>query len=210
MQDIRREYQKDYLLENEVDPDPFQQFRFWFDDALRADILDPNAMALATSYKNKPSIRIMLLKGLDARGFVFFTNYHSRKGNEMERNPRAALLFYWDKLERQVRIEGLVEKIDEQSSDDYFRSRPRGSRIGALASPQSTIIESRDVLEKKVAELEEKYRNIEDIQRPSYWGGYRLVPHYFEFWQGRPCRLHDRIVYELVPAGEWKIFRLAP
>jgi pyridoxamine 5'-phosphate oxidase len=210
MQDIRREYQKDYLLENEVDPDPFQQFRLWFDDALRADILDPNAMALATSYKNKPSIRIVLLKGLDARGFVFFTNYHSRKGHEMEHNPHAALLFYWDKLERQVRIEGLVEKIDEQSSDDYFRSRPRGSRIGALASPQSTIIESRDVLEKKVAELEEKYRNIEDIQRPSYWGGYRLVPHYFEFWQGRPCRLHDRIVYELVPAGEWKIFRLAP
>jgi pyridoxamine 5'-phosphate oxidase len=210
MQDIRRDYQKHYLSESEIEKNPFAQFQLWFDDAVHSDILDPNAMTLATCHNNKPTARVVLLKGVDTRGFVFFTNYHSKKGNDIESNPHASLLFYWDKLERQVRIEGVAEKIDEKNSDEYFNSRPKGSRIGALASPQSTVIESRETIEKRVAELEEKYKDVEQIQRPSYWGGYRLVPHYFEFWQGRSNRLHDRIAYELTDNSAWKIFRLAP
>jgi pyridoxamine 5'-phosphate oxidase len=210
MQDLRRDYQKHYLSENEIEKNPFQQFQLWFNDAVHSDILDANAMTLATSRDNKPSARIVLLKGLDENGFIFFTNYQSKKGNDIEDNPNAALLFFWDKLERQIRIEGVLEKIDEKCSDEYFNSRPKGSRIGALASPQSSVIESREIIDLKVASLVEKYKDTEKIQRPSYWGGYKLVPRYFEFWQGRTNRLHDRIAYELQADSNWKIFRLAP
>ncbi len=211
MQDLRRDYKSGELLESNIKENPFEQFQVWFQEALGGKIIEPNAMTLATCNHNKPSARIVLLKGVDARGFVFYTNYHSRKGNELESNPHAALLFFWDALERQIRIEGVVERIDRASTETYFKSRPKDSRIGALASPQSTVIESREVLENKMQELSEKYQQEDDIPVPAYWGGYRLVPHYFEFWQGRASRLHDRIVYEHVAENNsWKICRLAP
>lgn len=211
MQDLRRDYQSNELSESNIKSNPFEQFQIWFKDALGGKILEPNAMTLATCNNNKPSARTVLLKGADATGFVFFTNYHSKKGSELENNPNAALLFFWDALERQIRIEGTVERIDRTSTEAYFKSRPKDSRIGALASPQSTVIESREVLENKMKALNEKYSDTEDIPVPPYWGGYRLVPHYFEFWQGRSSRLHDRIVYEhIAENNSWKIYRLAP
>lgn len=211
MQDLRRDYRSGELLENNITENPFDQFQGWFKEALNGKILEPNAMTLATCYHNKPSARIVLLKNVDSRGFVFFTNYHSRKGNELENNPHAALLFFWDALERQVRIEGSVEQIDRHSTEVYFNSRPKDSRIGALVSPQSTIIESREVLENKMKTLSEKYQQEENIPVPPYWGGYRLIPNYFEFWQGRSSRLHDRIVYKhIAENNSWKIYRLAP
>ena len=211
MQDLRREYKSGELLESNIKENPFEQFQAWFQEALSGKILEPNAMTLATCDHNKPSARIVLLKGVDARGFIFYTNYHSRKGNELESNPHAALLFFWDTLERQVRVEGIVERIDRNSTEIYFNSRPKDSRIGALASPQSTVIESREVLENKMKALSDKYTNAEDVPVPPYWGGYRLVPRYFEFWQGRSSRLHDRIVYEHVAEkNSWKACRLAP
>ena len=194
MQDLRRDYKSGELLESNIQQSPFEQFQVWFNDALGGKILEPNAMTLATCDHNKPSARIVLLKGVDARGFVFYTNYQSRKGNDIENNPHAALLFFWDALERQIRIEGVVERIDRENTEIYFKSRPKDSRIGALASPQSTVIENREVLEQKMNALKEQYSNNDEIPVPPYWGGYRLVPHYFEFWQGRASRLHDRIV----------------
>lgn len=211
MQDLRRDYRSGELLENNITQNPFDQFQGWFKEALAGKVLEPNAMTLATCQHNKPSARIVLLKNVDARGFVFFTNYHSRKGNELENNPHAALLFFWDAMERQVRIEGTVERIDRNSTETYFKTRPKDSRIGALASPQSTVIDSREILETKMSELSEKYKHEEDIPVPPYWGGYRLIPNYFEFWQGRSSRLHDRIVYEHIAENDtWKTYRLAP
>lgn len=210
MQDLRRDYNNGELLETNIQQSPFEQFQIWFKEALGGKILEPNAMTLATSDHNKPSARIVLLKGVDARGFVFYTNYQSRKGNDIENNPHAALLFFWDALERQIRIEGVVERIDRENTEIYFKSRPKDSRIGALASPQSTVIENREVLEQKMNALKEQYSNNDEIPVPPYWGGYRLVPHYFEFWQGRRSRLHDRIVYEKQTDANWKTYRLAP
>jgi pyridoxamine 5'-phosphate oxidase len=210
MQDLRRDYKSGELLESNIQQSPFEQFQVWFNDALGGKILEPNAMTLATCDHNKPSARIVLLKGVDARGFVFFTNYQSRKGNDIENNPHAALLFFWDALERQIRIEGVVERIDRENTEIYFKSRPKDSRIGALASPQSTVIENREVLEQKMNALKEQYSNNDEIPVPPYWGGYRLVPHYFEFWQGRRSRLHDRIVYEKQTDANWTTYRLAP
>jgi len=198
------------LTEDRVEKHPYLQFDKWFKDVLKADFREPTAVILATSTRRgKPSARAVLMKEYNENGFVFYTNYQSRKGRELDENPRAALLFYWDRLERQVRVEGKVSKVSSRQSDDYFGIRPRESRIGAIASPQSEVIKDRMVLEKKVAELAKKFEAIETIPRPVHWGGYTLKPTYFEFWQGQPNRLHDRIAY-LLSKGNWKIKRLAP
>ena len=211
--DLRQEYKLAQLDEVGVSPDPFQQFSKWFDQARKAELQEPNAMTLATVAPGtdglaRPSARIVLLKGFDARGFVFFTNYESRKGQELAANPLAGLLFHWVALEREVRIEGRVDKVSGEESDAYFASRPRGSRIGAWASPQSQVIRDRQWLEDEFAETAETFKD--DAPRPPHWGGYRLAPEVIEFWQGRHSRLHDRIVYRLQPDGAWKIERLAP
>ncbi len=207
--DLRRDYIKDGLLESDVDPNPFKQFSVWFDQATKSGILEPNAMSHATvDPQGQPSIRIVLLKGVDERGFVFFTNYGSRKGKDMESNPKSALLFFWGELERQVRIEGVIEKIDEAQSKAYFDSRPEGSRIGAWSSDQSEVVPSRDYLEHRFAENTALYAG-KQIPMPAYWGGYRLVPHTFEFWQGRGSRMHDRIRFRHID-GNWIIDRLSP
>lgn len=198
------------LFESAMSPDPVEQFRTWLADAAAAGLINPEAMTLATATPDgRPSARMVLLKGVDERGFVFFTNYESRKGAELEANPRAALVFYWAALERQVRVEGRVERTSAAESDAYFRSRPWGSRLGALASPQSRVIPSRDVLEQRVEELLCQYPD-HDIPCPSWWGGYRLIPVLIEFWQGQPNRLHDRLRYERREDGGWDIRRLAP
>lgn len=208
--DIRTEYKLHSLDESTAAADPFAQFAQWWNEAIRSAIDEVNAMTLATATQDgTPSARIVLLKGYDENGFVFFTNYNSDKGKDIADNPRAALLFFWKELERQVRIEGRVEKLDARSSDEYFASRPAGSRIGALASPQSEKIGSREVLEKKYADIEAQYTT-GIIPRPSHWGGYIVKPASFEFWQGRPSRLHDRLLYSLNPDHSWKIERLAP
>ncbi len=201
--------QKDFLTEDNIDKNPFRQFSKWYDLALNSDFLHPDAMTLATADKTgKPSARIVLLKSFDERGFVFFTNYESKKGSELTQNPYAALLFYWDTFDRQVRIEGSVEKVPLKESEEYFHSRPRGSQLGALVSPQSNIIESREELEKKYEETAKKYEG-KEIPLPENWGGFNLKPAYFEFWQNRDNRLHDRIKYVL-ENDLWKIERLAP
>ena len=207
--DIRKEYTSETLLENDVATHPIQQFQKWWEQAITSDILEPNAMTLATaSADGLPSARIVLLKGFDQAGFVFFTNYKSFKGSQLEENPKACLVFHWKELERQVRITGLVEKIAEAESDAYFDSRPIGSRIGAWASPQSQVIESREWLEKEFDKEKDRFGN--NVQRPPHWGGYIVKPVMIEFWQGRFSRLHDRIQYTLEENGTWKIERLAP
>lgn len=206
---LREEYTRAGLSESDLDPDPIEQFRKWFEEALNANLHEPNAMTLATATPDgKPSARIVLLKGFDERGFVFYTNYEGRKAQELEKNPRAALVFYWGELERQVRIEGQVVRISNEESDAYYMSRPRGSRLGAWASEQSRPIENRELLVEKVRELEAGYAERE-IPRPPFWGGYRVVPEAIEFWQGRENRLHDRLLYRR-SGEEWEIKRLQP
>ncbi|WP_042886804.1 pyridoxamine 5'-phosphate oxidase [Cupriavidus necator] len=207
--DLRRTYVLGSLSETDVAPDPLSQFKRWFDEAVTAKLPEPNAMTLATvDATGQPSARIVLLKGIDDRGFTFFTNYESRKGLDLAANPRAALLFHWVQLERQVRVEGYVEKVSDDESDAYFASRPLGSRVGAWASEQSREVPGRDVLEQRELEYRSKFG--ENPPRPPHWGGYRLVPTALEFWQGRPSRLHDRIAYRVQPAGSWQIVRLSP
>ncbi len=207
--DIRKDYSLLALNETDIAADPIEQFSRWWNDAVRSEIHEVNAMTLATATKEgKPSARIVLLKDFDENGFVFFTNYNSRKGNELAGNPYAALTFFWKEIERQVRIEGIVEKAGAAESDAYFFSRPEGSRIGAWASPQSTVIKSRDVLEENVAKYTGEFKN--SIPRPPHWGGYRVMPLRIEFWQGRSSRLHDRISYTKTDEGSWKAERLAP
>lgn len=198
------------LDEKNVDRDPIAQFRHWFDDAIASGSRLPESMTLATATPGgKPSARVVLLKQVDEAGFVFYTNYRSAKAKELETNPQAALVFYWVGLDRQVRVEGTVARVSSEESDQYFSTRPRASQLGALVSPQSEIIAGREVLEERLRELEKIYENRE-VKRPEHWGGYRLTPERIEFWQNRPGRLHDRIVYNLKPNGEWTIQRLAP
>jgi len=207
--DIRKEYSARSLKASEVDANPIDQFLTWFDMALNAEIMEPNAMTLSTIEGNKPTSRIVLLKGVENEQFVFYTNYNSSKGKQMALSPYVALNFFWPELERQVRIEGIVKKVDADTSDAYFRSRPRGSQIGAWVSPQSESIESREILEERLKEIELKFKD-KEVERPPHWGGYTVEPTIMEFWQGRPSRLHDRIQYTLSDTKRWKIERLAP
>ena len=197
------------LNETSVDKNPFIQFSKWYESILNSKLNEPTAMMLSTADANgNPSARIVLLKEIDDSGFVFYTNYGSRKGKDLKGNPKAALTFFWDELRRQIRIEGSIEKIRRETSKEYFSSRPRESQIGAWVSAQSSVIPNREILENKFDELDEKFGN-EEIPLPDFWGGYRLIPSYFEFWQGRENRLHDRICYKK-ENDEWKIFRIAP
>jgi len=205
---IRNEYSLTGLHEDELNPDPLKQFSKWFEEAVNSGLDEPNAMLLSTVHNAKPSSRIVLLKDL-SEGFLFFTNYNSKKGKDIEINPQVALTFFWKELERQVRIEGIIEKTTESESDEYFATRPRGSQIGAWVSNQSEVIESREVIEQKTKKYEEQFEGI-IIQRPPHWGGYRVVPEYIEFWQGRPSRLHDRLAFKKNGDNSWKIERLAP
>lgn len=197
------------LHESELDPDPFRQFAAWYRFAKCARVYMENATAVATSSPDgRPSVRMMLMKGHDARGFTFFTNYESRKGHELDANPRASFVLHWVDLHRQVRAEGCVEKLTAAESDAYFQTRPRGSRIGAWASKQSSVISDRDLLEKKCGELEKKYEG-QPVPLPPFWGGFRIVPDRIEFWQGRAYRLHDRLCYVRQGDG-WRVERLSP
>lgn len=207
--DVRREYTRESLDERDVDSDPIAQFAKWFDEALNSQLREPTAVAVATvGADGRPAARMVLLKGFDAHGFVFFTNYESRKGRDLAHNPHASLLFFWAELERQVRIEGVIEKAAADESDEYYKTRPLGARIGAWASPQSQTI-GKAALMARVAEM--GLRHGLNPSRPPHWGGYRLAPDAFEFWQGRPSRLHDRIRYRKAPsAADWIIERLAP
>jgi pyridoxamine 5'-phosphate oxidase len=210
MADLRKDYSLQELSEKEINPNPFIQFKFWFDQALEAQLTEPNAMTLATSTPDgKPSGRMVLLKNFDDRGFVLFTNYNSHKGQELAENPHAALVFWWAELERQVRIVGTVEKISTEESDGYFEMRPPHSRLGAWASNQSEVIAGREVLERQWQEFQRKYQN-QEVPRPPYWGGFRVIPQEIEFWQGRSSRLHDRLLYIRLDYGGWQIERLSP
>jgi len=208
--DIRRDYKRESLTEADTDANAFVQFGKWWDEAIRSDIDEVNAMTVATaSADGIPSARIILLKGYDENGFVFFTNYSSAKGKEIEQNPNVALLFFWKELERQIRITGTIEKINAHESDSYFQSRPMGSRIGAWASPQSSVIKDRKVIEDNFIKYEAEFIAT-GVPRPQHWGGYVVKPSRIEFWQGRSSRLHDRIRYNLQADGSWKRERLAP
>lgn len=208
--DLRQNYTLAGLSEANADRDPFQQFQVWLAEAVAAQLPEPNAMTLATiAPDGKPSARMVLLKDFDERGFTFYTNYDSAKGQQLIQTPWAALVFWWAQLERQVRIEGRVEKVSAQESDEYFASRPETSQLGAWVSNQSQVIASREVLEKRFAQLKEKYAG-QAIPRPPHWGGFRVIPDSIEFWQGRPSRLHDRLRYRLLKDGSWLRERLAP
>ncbi len=207
--DLRRDYTRDGLTETQAPAEPFALFGEWFAQAVEVESTEANAMMLATvDGEGQPHLRTLLLKGFDERGFVFFTNYQSAKGQQLSSSPAAAMTFWWHDLERQVRIEGDVEQASAEESDAYFHSRPAGSRLGAWASPQSQVIESREVLEQRLGAVQQQYAD-SDAPRPPHWGGYRLVPTLIEFWQGRPSRLHDRLRYRLIDGG-WVRERLAP
>ena len=205
----KKNNQSNELNERSVDKNPFIQFTKWYEGVLSSKLNEPASMMLSTADVNgNPSARIVLLKEIDDSGFVFYTNYGSRKGKDLKENPKAALTFFWDELLRQIRIEGRIEKISRESSKEYFSSRPHESQIGAWVSEQSSVIPNREILENKFDELEEKFGN-KEIPLPEFWGGYKVIPNYFEFWQGRENRLHDRICYNK-ENDEWKIFRIAP
>ncbi len=206
---IRKEYSKHSLDIADVDKNPLKTFNQWFNEAMKAEVTEPNAMTLSTVGKNNvPAGRIVLLKEVD-KGFVFYTNYQSDKGRELEENPVAGLTFFWPELERQVRIQGDVEKVSEEMSTEYFQSRPKESQIGAWTSPQSSVIKNREILQEREQSIASKYKDDKVLPRPKQWGGYRLNAFHIEFWQGRPSRLHDRIAYTLIE-GNWQINRLAP
>jgi pyridoxamine 5'-phosphate oxidase len=208
LKNMRLNYEQDQLLESNINKNPFLQFKLWFELVVKANIIEPNAMTFATATRNGiPSARMVLLKEFDETGLTFFTNYGSRKGKELSENPFASLLFWWREFERQVRIEGEIVKISRKDSEEYFYLRPLKSRYGALASAQSEVVKSREALEKKFADLEKQFGD--NPPTPENWGGYKLIPTKFEFWQGRRDRLHDRIVYEKVE-DDWKIYRLQP
>lgn len=207
---IRKDYRKATLDRSSVDDDPVKQFQKWFGEALNAEVMEPNAMHLATVNEHgKPSSRMVLLKGLENNRFQFYTNYHSRKGKELDNNPACALTFFWPELERQVRIEGVASRVEPGISDVYFQSRPRESQLGAWASPQSALIDSRKILEQRLHDVEKKFKGQPVLPRPHQWGGYQIEPLQIEFWQGGPARMHDRIQFVKVDTV-WKIFRLAP
>lgn len=208
--ELRQNYNRNSLNETEAKINPFQQFEIWLNQAISAELIEPNAMNLATvNHEGKPVARMVLLKNFDERGFVFFTNYKSNKGLQLQANPWAALVFWWDKLERQIRIEGKVEEVSAEESDLYFQSRPRGSQLGAYVSPQSQVIPNREILESRLIEFEQNFQD-QVIPRPQDWGGFRVIPSEIEFWQGRTNRLHDRLRYRLLDNGNWLRERLAP
>jgi len=210
LSDLRKNYTKSALDIENADANPIAQFNQWFKEALMSEVAEPNAMTLSTvNESGRPTSRIVLLKGIEEDRFIFFTNYQSGKGKELETNPACALNFFWPDLERQIRIEGVSERLEESVSTDYFQSRPRGSQIGAWASPQSSIIKDREILDKRVIEIEKRFEGQSDLPKPKQWGGYAVEPFQIEFWQGRSNRLHDRLLYSL-DNGRWKISRLAP
>jgi pyridoxamine 5'-phosphate oxidase len=210
LRNLRKDYTLAGLVESDLDPDPIVQFRVWFTEAQAAKGIEPNAMTVATAdASGDPSARTVLLKGLDERGFIFYSNYDSAKGNQLAANPRAELLFYWPELERQVRIHGDVERLERSASEEYFRSRPIGNQLGALASPQSTVIPNREYLQELYDTLEQQYGS-DSVPMPDHWGGYRVCPQSLEFWQGRKSRLHDRLRYRRDTDGGWIVERLAP
>lgn len=208
--DLRQTYTRNELLEKNVSKNPFEMFHSWFGEAIKSGILEPNAMVLSTIEHEMPSSRVVLLKALDETGFVFYTNYESHKGQQLTRNPFASLTFFWDHLERQVRVQGAIEFVSSEESDAYFQSRPRGSQLGAWVSAQSTEISDRRVLEERLEELEKQYADDSiPIPRPQHWGGIRVIPSKIEFWQGRPNRLHDRLLYQKTE-NNWQLSRLSP
>jgi pyridoxamine 5'-phosphate oxidase len=208
--DIRKDYTKASLDVTTVNLDPVTQFEIWFDEALKAQIAEPNAMNLATvNEDNRPSSRIVLLKGIENKKFLFYTNHQSKKGKALDNNPACALTFFWPELERQVRIEGIAERVNQATAEKYFQSRPRASQVGAWSSPQSIIIKDRSILQDRVSQIENKFLGLQVLPKPHQWGGYQIDPVMIEFWQGRASRLHDRIEYLKVDE-KWKMHRLAP
>lgn len=208
LKNMRRDYKLSELNEESVEKNPFEQFSIWFQEMLNAEFYDPTAFIISTCTNNRPSSRVVLLKSYDENGFVFFTNYNSRKGKALEDNPLASMLFYWDKLERQIRIEGKVSKLSIEESEEYYNSRPYESRIAAYASKQSRKVNYKEELTDRFIRYTNEYP--ENPPLPEFWGGYRVIPEYFEFWQGRSNRMHDRIVYEKANIGKWEIKRLFP